>query len=521
MGESSTCFRRSFSQPSSPTSIEEKQGNPLQWALTTSVSFGRFMSEQLDWEKWSAFTHNRYLEDVEKYSRPGSVAEKKAFFEAHYRRRRNAALVEQQNAVTSNFSESYITNKAIEETKGIDVRNRELVSSVVTNGCISTGNERKLEDAPTGGAENATEPPVLTEKLVELSIQLENNGYVGNIKPNEEDKACSKVAATTRDSASSGKKKPAFSSSKLSTNGGASKLVPPVKPAMAVQHRKNNRTTVNSNTALNSVHKKSLAATSLHMSVKFASGAGETKKVSSVELEKIVNSRLIRTPVKISTESALQQTSTRASVDGILKRHSVTPQAEKRRTITQHGNSISGSRTVTGKVQPPNLTYSKSSSTWGSKARFPTVSSSFSFKSEERAAKRKEFFQKLEPKLNTKEAGKKQLQSKLQVTAAGDDKDLRHSTSFYATPNAKVFHKTESQCNLKKKIPTVTPCSPKFQGKEASKVQSIDSRPPWRLSVKMGDPKNVTGQNSRPQVNASKLCAKKSMHENMSPNIQL
>lgn len=136
------------------------------------------MSEQLDWEKWSTFTHNRYLEDVQKYSRPGSVAEKKAFFEAHYRRRRNVALVEQQNARTSNFSESNLTNEVIEETKADAVRNRELVSSIV--------DERKLEDASTGGAEKATELPVLTENLVQFSIQLENDGCVGNIMPNEE-----------------------------------------------------------------------------------------------------------------------------------------------------------------------------------------------------------------------------------------------------------------------------------------------------------------------------------------------
>lgn len=44
------------------------------------------MTEPLDWEKWSSFSHNRTLEDVQKHSRPGAVAEKKAFFEAHYKK---------------------------------------------------------------------------------------------------------------------------------------------------------------------------------------------------------------------------------------------------------------------------------------------------------------------------------------------------------------------------------------------------------------------------------------------------
>lgn len=55
--------------------------------LTESVSFGRFASESLQWEKWSAFTQNRYLEEIERFTKPGSVAQKKAFFEAHFKNR--------------------------------------------------------------------------------------------------------------------------------------------------------------------------------------------------------------------------------------------------------------------------------------------------------------------------------------------------------------------------------------------------------------------------------------------------
>lgn len=74
-------------------------------ALGQSVSFGRFMTESLDWEKWSSFSQNRYVEEAERYSKPGSVAQKKAFFEAHYKNlaakkkaeAEAAALLEQQS----------------------------------------------------------------------------------------------------------------------------------------------------------------------------------------------------------------------------------------------------------------------------------------------------------------------------------------------------------------------------------------------------------------------------------------
>ncbi|XP_048632135.1 protein WVD2-like 7 isoform X5 [Brassica napus] len=69
-----------------PFSYAAPQGDSL-GALGQSVSFGRFMSEKLDWEKWSSFpTQNRYVAEAERYSRPGSVAQKKAFFEAHYKK---------------------------------------------------------------------------------------------------------------------------------------------------------------------------------------------------------------------------------------------------------------------------------------------------------------------------------------------------------------------------------------------------------------------------------------------------
>ncbi|CAH2055389.1 unnamed protein product, partial [Thlaspi arvense] len=69
-----------------PFSYAAPEGDSLGF-LGQSVSFGRFMSEKLDWEKWSAFsTQNRYVAEAERYSRPGSVAQKKAFFEAHYKK---------------------------------------------------------------------------------------------------------------------------------------------------------------------------------------------------------------------------------------------------------------------------------------------------------------------------------------------------------------------------------------------------------------------------------------------------
>ncbi|XP_028100561.1 uncharacterized protein LOC114299917 isoform X3 [Camellia sinensis] len=100
MGESPTCLVRSFSQPAGTTSTEPEEGDPY-CALTTSISFRRFMLESLACEKWSCFSNNQYLEEAKKSSKPGLVAQRKAYFEALYNRngaKKPAALLEEQNA---------------------------------------------------------------------------------------------------------------------------------------------------------------------------------------------------------------------------------------------------------------------------------------------------------------------------------------------------------------------------------------------------------------------------------------
>ncbi|KAJ0237386.1 MDP40 [Hirschfeldia incana] len=52
-----------------------------------SISFGRFEKEVLSWERRSSFSHNRYLEEAEKFSKPGSVTQMRAHFEAHFKKK--------------------------------------------------------------------------------------------------------------------------------------------------------------------------------------------------------------------------------------------------------------------------------------------------------------------------------------------------------------------------------------------------------------------------------------------------
>ncbi|XP_065860950.1 protein WVD2-like 7 [Euphorbia lathyris] len=127
--------------------------------LEVSVSFGRFENDSLSWDKWSSFSQNKYLEEVEKCATPGSVAQKKAYFEAHYKKiaARKAELLDQkivedesppsddQNGVDS-------TRKFCGEDSGFDVSN-----SNGQTAAEGTEQETKFDDKSGSTSEDVEE----------------------------------------------------------------------------------------------------------------------------------------------------------------------------------------------------------------------------------------------------------------------------------------------------------------------------------------------------------------------------
>ncbi|CAB4264216.1 unnamed protein product [Prunus armeniaca] len=105
----------------------------------------------------------------------------------------------------------------------------------------------------------------------------------------------------------------------------------------------------------------------------------------------------------------------------------------------------------------------QSSTANGSKPRPPIASCPFIFKSQERAEKRKEFFQRLEEKKNAKEAENKQLQlrSKKKEKAVGDVNKLRQCTGLKAKLNQDLSSGSQFPSNHLNKIPLAQPRSPK------------------------------------------------------------
>ncbi|XP_044465209.1 protein WVD2-like 7 [Mangifera indica] len=257
MGES-ICLMQPFSYISDIPN-EAKEGNPIN-ALGQTVSFGRFISESLSWEKWSTFPHRKYVEEAERHSRPGSVAEKKAFFEAHYkqiaeRKAAAAALLEQaQNNASKNIPES---------------ESEDRVNSVMA----SEYNEGNKVEA----ADFLNQNKVLVEKNVNVESTKQicnyNNKFEALSNLGEDDRTTQMGKPQSKnldfkkdENFSISKKKPTLSSSKSSSSGKATKLPSsPTRPTILSHSKKeNNSTPMNKKSAMDLAEKKRLTPISTH-----------------------------------------------------------------------------------------------------------------------------------------------------------------------------------------------------------------------------------------------------------------
>ncbi|XP_044503976.1 protein WVD2-like 7 isoform X2 [Mangifera indica] len=519
MGETA-CLMQPFSYVSGIPN-EDKEGNPIH-ALGQSISFGRFMSESLSWEKWSTFPHKKYVEEAERYSRPGSVAEKKAFFEAHYKKiaeRKAAALLEQaQNNASKNVPESEsedgVNNVTTEDSQMIPLNPQQEVSS---NGHDINITEDKSEGNKVEAPKFVNENKVLVEKNVNLEstkqicIKVEALSRLGvDDRATQMGKSQLKSLGSKKDEkVSISKKKPTLSSSNSSGYSKVTKVPPsPARPA-ALSHSKkeNNSTPINKKPAIDLAEKKRSTPKSSHKSIYFTP-AREINRLTSTIIRKIDSSKVAANAKASKDCSTPLKTPTAASVSGATKHPLTTPWSENRRAGMLHESSASGNKTVRARWQflPTE-----------NKLQSPNSSTPFRLRTEERAARRKE---KLEEKFNANQAQKIQQQATLKEKAETELKKLRQSLCFKARPLPNFYKERSASKNEMKKV-TLTQTQPPKEGKSSTSgtVQIKVSQPSKKSSTnnmesncfqaKKGH--NSDSLNSRPT---------RLTHENTSPNIQ-
>ncbi|RID76234.1 hypothetical protein BRARA_B03216 [Brassica rapa] len=461
MGDS-FCLARSFSQPADTSSHEVVPRG----VLTESVSFGRFASETLQWAKWSAFTQNRYLEEVERFTKPGSVAEKKAFFEAHFKNRASGNTTKTKKTQEAKIAKTVCgaQKENLVDSEVPLVRHGEVGSVAPSISVTDATADVKIGEVKDTIAEKIDSMAVDEDEELdkENSASLSKERRPSSSMPVPEDEDLDKKNSTSlskeRGPSSSASKTYGRSSNPeldlplkkprkepVSTKRNQSRSPPqpfhmsincaPTDKAGKKMHQNGSRSSTKVKDALKADKKERSGPSSVHMPLNSATSTRQTTKTAPKRLarrsttqetsssnagtsskpkgtEPAVASKGRKRPLSrgAKEDSDVPKCSTTASAFGLPKLPPSPPNSrpldEKRKNIT--GGSSVSSRIPNNVQRQPSASCDNVPTHSRTRAKSFTVSTPFILRSDERAEKRKEFFKKVEEKKKKEDAVKEQ-----------------------------------------------------------------------------------------------------------------
>ncbi|KAK6128292.1 hypothetical protein DH2020_037961 [Rehmannia glutinosa] len=523
MGDS-TCLMHGFSYASAIPN-ESKQGNPMH-VLGESISFGRFMTEPLSWEKWSTFSHKKYVEEAERFAKPGSVAQKKAFFEAHYKRiaaQKAAALLEQENAAKNDNAkaelEGDIENDNANGQKRVSLNSQldvvEKIEDVkihdVKEDCEVNGNNHSsigvVEISKVGENEASTESPLKRSSINQID-NLENQDTVSVSESSgttQMEKPLLKHNSVVSEDIPSveSKKRSGLSSLKSSIRRKAWRVPStPAKPVTPHFKKENNVIHSTRKSNVDSIDKKRSSPKSLRELINLVPIKEPNKEPIFATKKSAISglaSSSIRTPKVCSTPL---RTPNMGTTKGASKNPAATPLSENRRMKTPVDPSATGSKTTGPK--------------WHI---LSAVSIIFPSVDDKKHSNPNEAL-KLEEKFNAKAVQKAQLQNNLKEKAGNEVRKLSFSFCFKARPLPDFYKERETSINQIKKTPAARTQTAVLGRSVSNKKQGTISMPP-----PPPPPKFIAKNQLRKNVAKSSKFLTTSLperitHENKSPNIQ-